>query len=84
MIATRGFAELLEKVPLLTLVDTGQEMADALEHLRSLNFRDGHEADRWEASKLGTWEERARTMRRTLEQSQSSQREDTSVAVSSI
>jgi glycosyltransferase involved in cell wall biosynthesis len=67
MVATRGFAELLEKPPLLTLVDTAEEMAAALEHLRSLNFRDGYEDARWEASKLGTWEERARTMRRALQ-----------------
>jgi Glycosyl transferases group 1 len=68
MVATRGFAELLEKEPLLTLVDTPDEMAVALEHLRSLNFRDGHEAARWEASKHGTWEERARTMRQALQE----------------
>jgi len=68
MVATRGFAELLEKPPLLTLVDTGEEMATALEHLRSLNFRDGYEEARWEASKLGTWEERGRMMRRALKE----------------
>jgi glycosyltransferase involved in cell wall biosynthesis len=67
MVATRGFAELLEKEPLLTLVDTPEEMAAALERLRSMNFRDGYEDARWEASKLGTWEQRARTMRMALQ-----------------
>ena len=69
MVATRGFAELLEKEPLLKLVDTPDEMANALAALRSTGFRDGHESARWEASKVGTWEERARMMRRALEAS---------------
>jgi glycosyltransferase involved in cell wall biosynthesis len=84
MVATRGFAELLEKEPLLTLVDTAEEMAAALEHLRSLNFRDGHEAARWEASKLATWEARARTMRATIQPVPEAAVTDTSVAVNSI
>ncbi len=67
MVATRGFAELMEKVPLLTLVDTGEEMAEALRELGVRGFRDGLETARWEASRAGTWEERARTMRGTLE-----------------
>lgn len=66
MVATRGFAELMEKVPLLRLVDTGEEMAAALEELRSMGFRDGLETARWEASRTGTWEERARTLQSAL------------------
>ena len=66
MVATRGFAELLDKEPILTLVDTGEEMQAVLERLRAVGFRDGYETVRWEASKSGTWEERARTMRRAL------------------
>ena len=66
MVATRGFAELLEKVPLLTLVDTGEEMAGALGALQAKGFRDGFEEARWEASRVGTWEERARVLRGTL------------------
>ena len=62
MVATRGFAELLEKPPLLELVDTGAEMTTALERLQALDFRDGQETARWEASRLGTWEERVRTL----------------------
>lgn len=65
MVATRGFAELLEKEPLLTLVDTAEEMAGALLELSAKEFRDGHELARWQASQLGTWEERARVMRTT-------------------
>ena len=62
MIATRGFAELLEKQPLVELVDTAAEMTAALARLEALNFHDGLEAARWQASHMGTWEERARTM----------------------
>ena len=60
MLATRGCAELLEKPPLLELVDTAEDMAEALERLRVKAFHDGFEAARWEASLEGTWEERVR------------------------
>jgi glycosyltransferase involved in cell wall biosynthesis len=70
MVATRGFAELLEKEPLLKLVDTAEEAAAALAVLRSQGFRDSQEEARWEASKVGTWEERARMMRSALEDRQ--------------
>ncbi|MBB6143681.1 glycosyltransferase involved in cell wall biosynthesis [Silvibacterium bohemicum] len=66
MVATRGFAELLEKEPLLALADNAEEMIHALRKLRAAGFRDGHEAARWEASKKGTWQERARAMRHAL------------------
>ncbi len=66
MVATRGFAELLEKPPLLELVDTPEQMQTALEALRGLRFQDGQEVARWEASKQGTWEERVRTLTATL------------------
>ncbi len=66
MLATRGFAELLEKPPLLELVDTPQQVLAALERLRVLQFQDGLEAARWEASRSGTWEERVRMLVGTL------------------
>ncbi len=66
MIATRGFAELLEKPPLLALVDTSGEMQDEFNALRRVNFQDGRETARWEASRHGTWEERVRTLTGTL------------------
>ena len=66
MVATRGFAELLEKEPLVCLVDTGAEMAEAFERLRELGFRDGLEVMRWELSRTGTWQERARALRRSI------------------
>ncbi|MGI4829911.1 MAG: glycosyltransferase [Janthinobacterium lividum] len=69
MVATRGFAELLEKPPLLELVDTAEEMREALEQLRAVDFRDGLEIARWEASRQGTWEERVRTLTGTLKAS---------------
>ena len=68
MIATRGFAELLEKPPLVTLVDTAVEMRTALVELQRKNFSDGLESDRWKASKSGTWEERAKTILATIGQ----------------
>lgn len=58
MLATRGFAELLEKPPLLELVDTVGEMVAGLERLRAADFADDQEARRWEASRDGTWEGR--------------------------
>ena len=58
MLATRGFAELLEKPPLLELVDTPEEMVSGLDRLRGVGFRDGLETARWEASRTGTWENR--------------------------
>ncbi len=67
MIATRGFAELLEKPPLLTLVDRPGEMEAELDALRRLHFQDGQETARWEASRHGTWEERVRTLTATIE-----------------
>ena len=66
MVATRGFAELLEKEPLLTLVDTPEQAAEAMERLRAMGFKDGCEVARWEASRLGTWQERARMLRRSI------------------
>jgi glycosyltransferase involved in cell wall biosynthesis len=59
MIATRGFAELLEKTPLVTLVDTAPELAAAIAELHPKGFSDGLETDRWEASRLATWHKRA-------------------------
>ncbi len=67
MLATRGFAELLEKPPLLELVDTAGELAAAVERLQAVGFRDGLEAARWEAARDGTWEGRARAVREALE-----------------
>ena len=66
MVATRGFAELLEKPTLLVLVDTPDEIEAALLGLRAQAFRDGEERARWEARRVGTWEERARTVRASL------------------
>jgi glycosyltransferase involved in cell wall biosynthesis len=66
MIATRGFAELLEKEPLLRLVDDAREMAATLEELSALSFHDGYEEMRWQASRQATWEQRATTMIATL------------------
>ena len=62
MVATRAFAELLDKEPLIRLVDTADEMRAALETLRATNFVDGFESARWQASLRGTWDARAATM----------------------
>ena len=59
MIATRGFEELLRKEPLLTLVDTADELVQKLEDLARVQFDDGLTAARWAASRQGTWHNRA-------------------------
>jgi len=66
IIATRGFAELLKKEPLLRLTDSADEMTRALEELRAADFRDGQETLRWQASQTETWDDRASTMRNAL------------------
>lgn len=66
MLATRGFAELLEKPPLLQLVDTPDELVAGLEALRDTQFSDGQETARWEASRTGTWQERVRMLEAAL------------------
>ena len=47
-------------------MDEPEELAACLRSLAAAGFRDGYEADRWEASKVGTWEERARVMRKVV------------------
>lgn len=71
MIATRGVAELLDKEPLLRLVDTAGQMVEALDELRSKGFQDGQEALRWKASRTGTWEARAQLMRSLIKPAKS-------------
>jgi glycosyltransferase involved in cell wall biosynthesis len=62
IIATRGFAELLHKEPLLRLVNNAAELAQALGKLRHTNFHDGQEERRCRASQAETWEQRASSM----------------------
>ena len=62
ILATRGFAELLQKTPLLQLLDAPADAARALARLEELQFVDGHEHDRWRASFRGTWETRVETL----------------------
>ena len=66
MVATPGLEELVRKVPLLSLVDNAEEAADALNQLRATNFDDGLAEMRWNASRDGTWQVRARTVRQAL------------------
>ncbi len=66
MVATCGFAELLEKLPLLRLVQDASQMVEELQELRRNDFQDGYEEMRWQASREGTWEERARVLAGTL------------------
>ena len=66
MIATPGLEELTRKVPLLALVNNAEEAANALDQLRAKNFDDGRAKMRWEASRDGTWQVRARTVRQAL------------------
>jgi glycosyltransferase involved in cell wall biosynthesis len=62
ILSSRGFHELLTKEPLLTLVDNGEEIAAAVDGLRSSAFRDGVEEIRWRKSQEGTWLVRARDL----------------------
>ncbi len=69
MLATRGFAELLEKEPLVELVDTASALCQALGRLQAIDFDDGLQGARWDASRTGTWEQRARTLLGTVQHS---------------
>jgi len=62
ILSTRGMDELLQKEPLLKLVDNAGAAIAELERLRDIDFRDGNERARWKASAEGTWEARARAM----------------------
>ena len=75
MLATRGFAELLEKPPLVELVDTAEEMIAGMERLRAAGFRDGLETARWEASREGTWEKRVQVLVGALERAETNHRQ---------
>jgi hypothetical protein len=66
MIATRGVDELLDKAPLVRLVDTASEMVASLERLRDGGFHDGYEGHRWLASRNETIEARVASMRAAL------------------
>ena len=66
ILATRGFAELLQKEPLLELFDTAEEGAEALKSLAACGFADGQIEARWQASREGTWDRRAARMHAAL------------------
>ncbi len=62
MFATRGFHELLSKEPLVHLVDSATDFVARVKRLATQNFQDGVEEQRWLASKMETWEQRAQKM----------------------
>ena len=62
MVATPGLEELTHKVPLLKLVESAEQAADALETLRNQAFDDQMSQARWLASLQGTWQVRAAAM----------------------
>jgi hypothetical protein len=62
MFGTRGFAELLQKEPLIRLFDTPEELAASFHLLRERGMTDGFELRRWTASQSETWEVRAAKM----------------------
>jgi hypothetical protein len=68
MVSTRGLEELTHKEPLLTLVDTSEEAAAALEALRARDFDDGLTTLRWQASRNATWQCRAASVQQALRQ----------------
>jgi glycosyltransferase involved in cell wall biosynthesis len=62
MLSTRGFAELLDKEPLLRLIDDADGLEGELLRLKRSGFRDGNEELRWATSQNETWENRASSM----------------------
>jgi len=68
ILATRAVDELLQKEPLLKLVDTPAEIASCVERLKISEFRDGFENLRWKVSRGEIWEERAKAMVRAVAQ----------------
>ncbi len=66
MIATRGLEELTRKEPLLRLVDTAEQAAEALHQLHSVAFNDGLAEDRWRAGESATWQTRAKSVQSAL------------------
>ena len=70
MVATTGFAELLEKQPLVHLASNADEMIAYMRELSRVGFGDGHEALRWKTSLGETWEARASLMIQALTERQ--------------
>jgi glycosyltransferase involved in cell wall biosynthesis len=66
MIATRAVHQLLDKEPLLTLVDSVEDAARHLDRLRKLGFRDGFEQLRWQVSRGETLQARVSQMTAAL------------------
>lgn len=67
VVATEGFAELLEREPLVTVCESAERMVSALETLRGQGFQDGHERARWELAASSTWSHRAERMLKVLQ-----------------
>lgn len=67
ILASEGFAELLDRKPLVTICGSPAEMTASLESLREKGFRDGYEEERWQLAKISTWEHRAASMLEVLD-----------------
>ena len=67
ILASEGFAELLQREPLVTICRSREEMISALESLKRSGFRDGHEAERWNLASSSTWNHRASRMLEVLQ-----------------
>jgi glycosyltransferase involved in cell wall biosynthesis len=65
--STRGFEELLHKEPLLRLVNDATDLTERLRELQQIDFLDGWEQARWEASRKATWPVRAATLIRAVQ-----------------
>ena len=66
MVATPGLEELTRKVPLLRLIETAEQAAEAIADLEAIGFDDGLTTARWEESQNGTWQARAAQMQQEL------------------
>ncbi len=67
ILATPAVDELLDKEPLLNLVNSSEAVTMELERLRANRFQDHHEEARWKASRDATWEARAHLMLRAAD-----------------
>jgi hypothetical protein len=66
ILATDGFAELLDKEPLLKILRNPDEWIGGLNHLRERQFSDGLERARWLQSQQETWQMRAQHLREAM------------------
>ncbi len=73
ILASEGFAELLQRQPLVKVCRSAEEMIFVLQSLKQSSFRDGYETERWRLAKESTWNHRAARMLDVLNRDQGRQ-----------